>query len=199
MNLANRLTLSRIILAPVFFASYLMLILFSQQCAGLAFWLIPLIWIIVIVSELTDMFDGIAARRLNQGSDFGKLFDPFADTLMQLTIFVCFVMDDIFPKPYWTILFLVILYREFGILFLRNLMLRKGIAMGARISGKIKTVSYITTVVIAMSYATLKYLAMLEPIHLIVQMAANVVFGISAVISVASFFDYARVYRSANQ
>jgi len=193
MNLADRFTLSRIILAPVFFAVYMLLMRFSEQLVGYTFWVIVSLWVIAIVGELTDMFDGMAARRLKQTSDFGRLFDPFADTLMQLTIFLCFVIDGIFPA----ILFLVVLYREFGILFLRNLFLKKGITMGARKSGKIKTVAYITAAVIALFYASLNYLSILEMYQNIFKISANVVFCLSVLISVISFFDYLFQYRLA--
>jgi len=200
MNTANIFTLLRIILAPVFFVIYMLLRRFSEQFSGeqlfgIAIWIVPLLWVTAIFAELTDMFDGIAARRLNQGSDFGKLFDPFADTVMQLTGFLCFVIDGIFPA----ILFLVVLYREFGILFLRNLFLRKGIAMGARKSGKLKTVSYITAAAAALFYASLKYLGILESFQEIVKITAIVIFGLSVLISVISFFDYLFVYRSAEK
>jgi CDP-diacylglycerol--glycerol-3-phosphate 3-phosphatidyltransferase len=186
MNLADRLTLFRIILAPLFFAVYLL----PAELTGNAAWIIALLWVIFIISELTDMFDGMAARHFKQTSDFGKLFDPFADTLMQMTCFLCFVVDGIFPA----VLFLVVLYREFGILFVRNLMLRKGIAMGARISGKIKTVSYITAVTVALLYASLARLGFFEPVQPLVKTIAVIVFSISVFFSLLSFFDYFRVY-----
>jgi len=151
MNLADRITLLRIILAPVFFTEYFLLKTFQKELVGYMVWLIALLWIIAIAAELTDMFDGMAARYYNQTSDFGKLFDPFADTLMQITAFLCFVIDGILPA----FLFLVVLYREFGILLLRNLMLKKGITMGARISGKVKTVTYVIGGAIACSMPAL--------------------------------------------
>jgi len=156
-------------------------------------WLVILLWIIAVAAELTDMFDGMAARHYNQTSDFGKLFDPFADTLMQITGFFCFVYDGILPA----FLFLVVLYREFGILFIRNLMLRKGITMGARISGKVKTVTYITAAAIALLYASLLRLSALEFLQPIVKIAAVAVFSLSVLFSVLSFFDYLSVYIKA--
>jgi CDP-diacylglycerol--glycerol-3-phosphate 3-phosphatidyltransferase len=186
MKLADRLTLFRVILAPLFFAVYLLPMQFASNAACI----VALLWIIFVVSELTDMFDGMAARRLKQTSDFGRLFDPFADTLMQLTCFLCFVVDGIFPAA----LFLIVLYREFGILFIRNLMLRKGIAMGARISGKIKTVAYIAAVMTALLYASLSRLGVFEPVQPLVKTIAIIVFSISVFFSLLSFFDYIRVY-----
>jgi CDP-diacylglycerol--glycerol-3-phosphate 3-phosphatidyltransferase len=189
MNLADRITLLRIILAPVFCAEYMLLKTFQKELAGHMIWLVALLWIIAIAAELTDMFDGMAARHYNQTSDFGRLFDPFADTLMQITGFFCFVIDGILPA----FLFLVVLYREFGILFVRNLMLRKGITMGARISGKIKTVTYITAAAIALLYASLARLSALEFLQPGVKIAAIAVFSLAVLFSELSFFDYLSV------
>jgi CDP-diacylglycerol--glycerol-3-phosphate 3-phosphatidyltransferase len=195
MNLPDRITLLRIILAPIFFIEYMLLKTFQTELAGYMIWLIALLWIIAIVAELTDMFDGMAARHYNLTSDFGRLFDPFADTLMQITSFFCFVLDGILP----VYLFLVVLYREFGILFIRNLMLKKGITMGARISGKIKTVTYIIAAGIALLYASLVRLSAFEFLQPVVKIAAIAVFCLSVLFSVLSFFDYLFVYRNTAQ
>lgn len=192
MSLADRLTFSRIIFAPVFFMVYLAPVLLPEPFAPPAAWTVIPLWIIGIIAELTDMFDGMAARRLKQGSDFGKLFDPFADTFMQLTIFFCFVLDGVLPA----VLFLVVLYREFGILFIRNLMLRKGVSMGARISGKIKTVSYVAAGAAALAYESLCRLGIAESTQPAVKTAAVVIFSVSVLFSVVSFFDYLAFYRS---
>jgi CDP-diacylglycerol--glycerol-3-phosphate 3-phosphatidyltransferase len=183
MSLANKLTFFRIILAPVFFSVYLF--------AGGARWTVPALWIIFLVSEITDYFDGLAARKLKEVSDFGKFFDPFADTLMQITCFLCFVIDGIFPA----ILFLLVIYREFSILFIRNLMLKKGTAMGARMGGKIKTVAYIIAsgaALLAVSFERLSAHATLLPYF---KTGALVIFIISVIIAVVSFFDYLLIYR----
>jgi len=189
MNLANRLTLVRVILAPLFFAVYFL----SMRFTGNAMWTIPLLWVIFFISEITDMLDGMAARRLKQTSDIGKLFDPFADTLMQITCFLCFVIDGIIPAA----LFLVVLYREYGMLFVRNLMLKKGIAMGARISGKIKTVTYIAAATAALLYVSLYRLGVLESLQPALKIAAVAIFCVSVLISVVSFLDYVLVYRAS--
>ena len=196
MNLADKFTLLRIILAPVFFLVYFLPgflppSLPAYFTEGMA-WTVAPLWIIAVLAEFTDMFDGMAARRLNQTSDFGRLFDPFADTIMQITAFLCFVIDGIFPA----LLFLVVLYREFGILFIRNLMLKKGVAMGARISGKIKTFTYITAAATALFYVSLQRLGAAESLQPAVKIAAIAVFGISVFFSVVSFFDYFSVYRA---
>jgi len=192
MNLADKFTLLRIILAPVFAIVYLVPVFFPTQFAGYAVWIVALLWVIAVFAEFTDMFDGMAARRLNQSSDFGRLFDPFADTIMQITAFLCFVIDGIFP----VFLFLVVLYREFGILFIRNLMLKKGVTMGARISGKVKTVTYISAAAIALFYSSLQRLGAIEAFQPVVKIAAIAAFSISVFFSVMSFFDYLSAYRA---
>jgi CDP-diacylglycerol--glycerol-3-phosphate 3-phosphatidyltransferase len=199
MNTADKLTLLRIILAPVFFILYFLPQWLPVQWAGALVWNVALLWVIAIIAELTDLFDGMAARRLKLSSDFGRLFDPFADTLMQMAAFLCFVVDGIFPA----FLFLVIMYREFGIMFIRNLMLKKGIAMGARKSGKVKTVLYISAGGIALLYTSLLRLSVFEllrplaPYFQVVKIAALAVFCLSVIVSVLSFFDYLATYRKA--
>jgi len=190
MNLANKLTFIRLILAPVFFIIYLLPIFIPSWFIHGAGWTVPVLWLIFIVCEITDLLDGIAARKLNEISDFGKLFDPFADTLMQITCFLCYVIDGIFPAP----LFLLVVYREFGILFIRNLMLKKGVTMAARLGGKIKTVAYIVAGCAALLTVSLQRLAIFESLLTFFKTGTIVIFLISVIISVISFIDYLIIY-----
>jgi CDP-diacylglycerol--glycerol-3-phosphate 3-phosphatidyltransferase len=189
MRLADKLTLFRVILTPLFFAAYLLTMRLP------AVWTVLLLWAIFTVSEITDKLDGMAARKMKESSDFGKLFDPFADTLMQLTCFLCFVIDGIIPAA----LFLIVLYREFSILFVRNLMLIKGITMGARMSGKIKTVTYITAASACLLYVGLYRMGIAESVLPVMKIAAVSIFCVSVVVSVVSFFDYVSVYRASKK
>ena len=200
MSLANKLTFFRLILAPVFFLFYCLPEFFPSLFVNGEAWTVPVLWLIFIVSEITDLLDGMAARKRNEVSDFGKLFDPFADTLMQITCFLCFVKSGIFPA----LLFLLVIYREFCILFVRNLMLKKGVALGARLGGKIKTVTYIIAGCAALLTVSLQRLtpslvsdefsSRFLPFF---KTGALVIFIISVVISLISFFDYLSVYRKA--
>jgi len=195
MSLANKLTFLRVILAPVFFIVYLLPRFFPSLFVNGASWTIPALWFIFIVSEITDLLDGMAARKLNETSDFGKLFDPFADTLMQITCFLCFVIDGIFPA----ILFLLVIYREFGILFIRNLMLKKGATLGARMGGKIKTVSYIIAAGAALLAVSFQRLEIFEFLFPFLKTGAVIIFFISVIISIVSFIDYIFVYQKTGQ
>jgi CDP-diacylglycerol--glycerol-3-phosphate 3-phosphatidyltransferase len=208
MTIADKVTSLRVILAPVFFIVYLLPVfnppfglswtLFSTE--GVEFfhkfrWTVPVLWVIFIVSEITDMIDGKLARSRSEVSDFGKFYDPFADTLVQATNFLCFVMDGILP----VVLFLPFLYREFSVFFIRNLMLRKGIAMGARMGGKIKTVVYIASGALALLAASFKRLGQTGAIFGWIRIAAIVLFFMGVVLAIVSFFDYTSVYHKAKK
>jgi CDP-diacylglycerol--glycerol-3-phosphate 3-phosphatidyltransferase len=196
MTLADKITSIRLVLAPVFFVIYLLprffpsyTEIFSLSGAGTVC-TEPFLWVLFIGSEITDMLDGLVARKRGEVSDFGKLFDPFADTLTQMTYFLCFVVDGIFSP----LLFLVMLYREFGILFIRNLMLKKGLVLGARMSGKIKTVSYVIAGSLALLASTAVRLGFCSDACRWLALAAQVVFAFSVAIAVYSFFEYVFVY-----
>jgi len=200
MNLANKLTLLRIILAPVFLIVYFLPKEYS-------IWTIPVLWFIFIVSEITDYFDGLAARKLKIATDFGKFFDPFADTLVQITCFLCFIVDGIWVDGIFgesflpLLLFLAVIYREFGILFLRNLMLKKGITLGANIYGKIKTVAYIIAVGAALLIATIERLIYIERLSNLESLlpyfktGSLAIFTISVIFAIISFIKYFLVYK----
>ena len=207
MTLADKVTSVRLFLAPVFFVIYLLPQFFPSVFAVIpppvkgnlsfigAAWTVPVLWILFLVSEFTDMLDGIIARKRGEMSDFGKLFDPFADTLTQITYFFCFVIDEILPP----LLFLAVLYREFSILFIRNLMLRKGIALGARIGGKIKTFTYVLAGGLALLASSVVRLGINGGLYRGLSLAAGAVFIISVIIAVISFIDYLSVYIKASK
>jgi CDP-diacylglycerol--glycerol-3-phosphate 3-phosphatidyltransferase len=202
MTLADKVTSLRLILAPVFFGVYLSERFFpalfdaaaSPWERGGAGWTVPVLWALFIICEITDLLDGKIARARNEVGDFGKLFDPFADTLMRITYFLCFVVDGLLPS----FLFLIVLYREFGILFLRILMMKKGVAQGARQGGKIKAVLYMCAgafALLASSALRLGFSAVFGPL----KAAALALFALSVAASLFSFFDYVRVWRATGE
>jgi CDP-diacylglycerol--glycerol-3-phosphate 3-phosphatidyltransferase len=191
MTLADKVTTIRIILSPIFFILYLAPEFFPSLPGLQAPWTIMVLWLIFIISEITDFLDGMIARSHNEVSDFGKLYDPFADVLVRVTYFLCFVITGILP----VILLLIILYREFGILFLRILMMKKGIAMGARKGGKLKALAYTFTGIAALLAVSVKRLELGAALFTIFRNSAAGLFIISTIISVLSFIDYIGVYR----
>jgi CDP-diacylglycerol--glycerol-3-phosphate 3-phosphatidyltransferase len=182
------------IMAPIFFVVYLLPHFFPAWPYSAGIWTLPVLWILFIVSEISDLLDGKIARARNEVSDFGKLADPFSDVLVRITYFLCFVIDGIFPI-YVLPLFLIVLYREFSIQFVRTLMMKKGIAMGAKMSGKIKAVTYMASGAIALLAVTFFRLGFTEKPFTILKYISIIVFAIGAVMAVTSFLEYLSFYQ----
>jgi CDP-diacylglycerol--glycerol-3-phosphate 3-phosphatidyltransferase len=191
MTTADKITSLRLILAPLFFIVYLLPVFFPAGFAGGSQWTVPVLWLLFIVSEITDLVDGKVARKRGEVSDFGKLYDPFADVLVRMTYFLCFVVTGLLP----VVLFLVILYREFGILFIRILMMKKGVAMGARKGGKLKAVTYMAAGAAALLAISVERLGAPEALFGLFHTGALIIFVISVIISVISFVDYFVLYQ----
>jgi CDP-diacylglycerol--glycerol-3-phosphate 3-phosphatidyltransferase len=198
MTAADKVTLLRIILAPFFFILFLLPELGILGPEGITLfqgrWFLVALWALFLVIEITDLLDGMVARLRNEVSDFGKIFDPFADTLVRLTYFLCFIVTRILP----VIPFLIIIYREFGILFIRILMMKKGIAMGARWGGKIKAVSYMITGIFCLLTVSVERLGIISLVSGF-RTTAKIIFIISTAIAVISFVDYLILYNKTGK
>ncbi|MEW6549068.1 MAG: CDP-diacylglycerol--glycerol-3-phosphate 3-phosphatidyltransferase [Spirochaetota bacterium] len=184
MTKADKVTMSRIFLAPVFFLLYTYPILPTLAT-------VVLLWVLFAVIEISDLVDGRIARSSNEVSSFGKLFDPFADVLARVTYFICFAAGGIMPL--WILL--VILYREFGILFLRNLLSLKNIAMGARPGGKLKAGLYMVAGFISLAYVSILRLQMGLVLVPVLKALVAVSYGLAVLMSVLSFADYLVQYK----
>jgi len=114
------------LLAPLFIAVYL-------YFPNLTYVLL----LILILCELTDIFDGFAARRLRGVTELGKILDPMADSIVRSSILIAFT-QGIVALPIMIVLLFI--YRDFMISTLRTLCALKGTALAARASGKIKAV-----------------------------------------------------------
>lgn len=138
MNLPNRLTMARFILAIPF-------IYFLQESTGnLIFRIISLV--IFVVASLTDFFDGYIARKYNLITDFGKIMDPLADKILVISALVVFVQLEYIPA--W--MSIIVLAREFLISGIRILAAAKGEVIAAGNLGKYKTTSQMIVVIIAL-------------------------------------------------
>ena len=184
MSKADKITLSRIILAPFFFLIY-EYSLFSPTIS------IVLLWLLYALMELSDLFDGRVARSERKVSDFGKLFDPFADVFARLTYFVCFAFSGIMPL--W--IFVIILYRELAMLFLRMLLGFRGIALGARRGGKLKAGLYMASGLLSLIVFSFESLSFTPSWAPALRTVLLVIYVAAAVLSVASFADYILEYR----
>jgi CDP-diacylglycerol---glycerol-3-phosphate 3-phosphatidyltransferase len=181
MGLANRITFFRIVLAPVFAG------LFSAWSAWRgASWLI-LVWSVFLISEVSDILDGWVARKLHETSDLGKVLDPFSDVISRLTIFLCLLLAGV--APLW--FFLIVLYREVSMTFLRLLIVQKGVVQAASTGGKLKAWLYFLA-----SLAGLLQLSWPTLLPSDVQFwLLNGLFGLAALLSAVSFIQYFMGYR----
>ena len=125
----NALTITRIILVPIFIALMIM-----QHLRGSVSLLIVSL-VVFCVASYTDHLDGKLARRWQVVSDFGKLVDPIADKALMIS---AFVLLSLFQNLWWWFTAVVIL-REVAVTLLRMYLLRSGVVLPASKGGKIKT------------------------------------------------------------
>lgn len=185
MNLADKLTASRLVLAPVFFAAYR----WGEGLGAVPY--VAILWGLFIVIEVSDLLDGFAARRMGTMSDFGKLFDPYADVFARLTYFVCFALDGIMPA--WVLI--IVIYREFSINFIRMLLAQRGIAMGARRGGKLKSATYMIAGAASLLMASAKELSLFQSAWTPLGTCIYALYVVAALLALISFGDYFLQYR----
>lgn len=142
MNIANRLTVLRIILTFIF--------MFFLFCPGLSFKIAALL--VFIAAALSDFFDGRIAKKMNMVTDFGKLMDPIADKILVLAAFTAFVQMQLIDA--W--MFVIIIFREILITSLRLFALNKGKVLSAAKAGKQKTVSQMAVIFLILGFIVLK-------------------------------------------
>ena len=125
VNIANALTVMRLVLVPVF----IFMVLRGNDMGMLV------ATVVFTVAALTDKLDGYLARRLNLITNFGKLADPIADKALTIS---ALVLLSYLGQLWWWVT-IVIIVRELGITFMRMAMVRKGAVMAASKGGKLKT------------------------------------------------------------
>lgn len=146
MNLANKLTIFRIILVPIFvIIGYLgTLGVITGEWFGIPVFL----WImniIFIIASITDKLDGYIARSRNQITTFGKFLDPLADKILVLAALVMLV--EYGKIPAW--IPIIVLVREFLVSGYRLLAVEKGgKVIAASIWGKLKTVTQMIAIIL---------------------------------------------------
>lgn len=170
MNGPNFLTLLRLFMVPGFIVLYLQGGVGRYYAAGL-----------FVLAALTDVLDGYLARRLNQVTDFGKLADPAADKLMQLSALLCLCLGGRLP------LWILLIYGAKELLQvlggLRLLNLNKFVVYSKR-SGKLATV--LLFLVITLLLVTTEQQLSLK--------TATLLMLICLVTTMVAFFDYVAMY-----
>lgn len=131
-NLPNSLTVFRILLVP------LLVVVLLTRFSGSEFWGLG----IFLLAALTDLFDGIIARRTGSVTVVGTLLDPIADKLLISAAFISLV--ELGLAPAWMVV--IILGREFAVTGLRQVAHEHGVVIAATWWGKLKTLSQIICV-----------------------------------------------------
>jgi len=170
MNLPNILSIIRMCLVPVFIAVFYSDLTYAHSLAACVY----------AVAGITDVLDGIIARKFNLITRLGKILDPLADKMMTITVFVC--ITSIGLIPWWTIALLfakdalmilggVKLYREMSAVFKSNIL------------GKLATVFLVVG-----GCALLLFEGFISPV-------IKTVFGVIAILlSFTAFFSYLYQY-----
>ena len=142
MNIANKLTLSRMIMVPFF----LVAVYFEKDSQVL-----PISAIIFAVASFTDFLDGYLARKYNLITDFGKFMDPLADKVLVVAALAVLVEMNLIPA--WMIV--LIITREYAVSILRAIAANTGQVIAASQGGNAKTVSQ--TIAVLMLLLNIKY------------------------------------------
>ena len=131
-TIPNVLTILRMILIPVFVVLFFKGMKMASLCVFCA-------------ASLTDMLDGYLARKLNQITDFGKLFDPLADKLMVITAMVC----QTFWGPLPLIAVIIVAAKELVMVLGGMLMLNRGVVVYSNYFGKTAQVGFIASLILS--------------------------------------------------
>jgi len=168
MNLANKLTIFRIFLVPVFMIFLLNKIPYGVSIAAGVF----------IIAAITDTLDGYIARKRNEITNFGKFMDPLADKLLVSAALISLVQMG--KLSAWIVV--VIIAREFTISILRAVAAAEGIVIAASWWGKAKTITQIIAIIaILLDNFPFKYINV--PFDMIMM-------WISVIFTIASGIDY---------
>lgn len=171
MNVPNALTILRLFLVPVFVLLYGDGDVFSMRLAAA---------IVFILASLTDILDGYIARKYNLITDFGKLADPIADKLMQLSAIGCLTING--RIAFW-ILGLFAL-KEFVMILGGLSLLKEKFVVQSKWSGKIATIVLFICVTLI--------LILDESVLPMNKATMLMTFAIGA--TIIAFFDYAKMF-----
>lgn len=187
MNLANKLTIFRIILVPI------MIIIPFLGIQG-KFFNIPITCIIIdlifIIASITDNLDGYIARSRNQITTFGKFLDPIADKVLVVTAMIMLV--EMGRLPAW--IPAIVVFREFIVSGYRLIAVQsEGKVIAASIWGKIKTVTQMIAIILAFIDIN-KYGAIftkeLTGFNFAINLTTTIIMTISVIATIFSGWDY---------
>lgn len=187
MNLANKLTIFRIILVPIMVVfAYIPI---NGDLYGIA---IPMLIMeaIFIIASITDKLDGYIARSRNQVTTFGKFLDPLADKILVLSAMV--ILVEMGKLPAW--IPIIVLAREFIVSGFRLIAVEKGgVVIAASVWGKIKTVTQMIALISAFVDIGAFFSFInggLSGVYLIINIVTSVMMLVSTIATIFSGIDY---------
>lgn len=136
INLANKITISRIIMVPIFIVVLLSPLIPSPLNRYIAV-------TIFIIASLTDALDGYIARSRNMITNFGKFMDPLADKLLVTSALISMIELGLLPA--WVVI--IITAREFIITGFRTIAASNNVVLAASWWGKLKTISQMLMII----------------------------------------------------
>lgn len=172
MNIANKLTVLRMIMVPVFMA-FLMLDISNPVFVAISL-------VLFVTASLTDTLDGQIARKYNMITDFGKFMDPLADKMLTTAAFLCLMHHGRASA----VAVMLILAREFIVSGIRLVAAGKGTVIAASIWGKMKTVFQMVAII-----AAILLMFPIFPQGVAVQIS-DILVWLSALVTVISGADY---------
>jgi CDP-diacylglycerol--glycerol-3-phosphate 3-phosphatidyltransferase len=167
MNLANKITILRILSIP-FFVFFMVTDVFGETGKWIAL-------AIFCIASLTDLIDGYLARKYNCITSFGKFIDPLADKLLVGAALICLVGLDLLQA--WVVV--VIISREFIISGFRLVASDRGVVIAASMWGKVKTTFQMTMIIV-----------LIADFGGVFQLIGTILIWLSLIITVISLVDY---------
>lgn len=189
MNLANKLTIFRIILVPI-------IVIVPFLGIDSTFYNIPVTYLIIdfifILASLTDKLDGYIARSRNQITTFGKFLDPIADKILVIAAMIMLV--EFGKLPAW--IPIIVITREFIVSGYRLVAVEKrGNVIAASIWGKVKTATQMIAIALAFldpnSFADI-FTGKLTGYEFAINLVVTLLMSISIVATIFSGWEYVK-------
>jgi len=189
LNLANKLTVFRIILVPIMVIIPFLNIQGEFLSIPYTFWIINLIF---IIASITDKLDGYIARSRNQITTFGKFLDPIADKILVVVAMIMLV--ELAKLPGW--IPIIVITREFIVSGYRLVAVQKGgEVIAASVWGKLKTVTQMIAIILAFIDTNVfgAFLTQsLSGYNLFINILATAIMFISVITTIFSGWDYVK-------
>lgn len=187
MNLANKLTIFRIVLVPILVIIPFFNIQGEFLNIPVSMWIMNLIF---IIASITDKLDGYIARSRNEITTFGKFLDPIADKILVLAAML--ILVEMNKLPAW--IPIIVLFREFLVSGYRLVAVEKGgKVIAASVWGKLKTVTQMIAIILAFidtSYYGAFINAGLTGYNYVINLLMTGMMTISVVATIFSGYDY---------